>query len=158
MVQLDDITGAIVDESIRIHRARGPGLLESVYEIILASVLERRGLHVERQLPISFSYDGIEFVHAFRADLIVEGRVIVEVKSIEHVATVHPKQLLTYLRLTNLHVGLLLNFGAPIMKDGIKRVVNDLAPGESRLRVNRSHNRSAETASHAEARRRGEDL
>jgi len=137
VVHLDDITGAIVDESIQIHRARGPGLLESVYEIILASVLERRGLHVERQRPISFSHDGIEFAHAFRADLIVEERVIVEVKSIEHVAAVHPKQLLTYLRLTNLHVGLLLNFGAPIMKNGIKRVVNDLAPGESRLRVNR---------------------
>lgn len=137
MVHLDDITGAIVDESIQIHRARGPGLLESVYEIILASVLERRGLRVERQLPISFSHDGIEFVHAFRADLVVEERVIVEVKSIERVAAVHPKQLLTYLRLTNLKVGLLLNFGAPIMKDGIKRVVDDLAPGESSLRVNR---------------------
>ena len=137
MVHLDDITGAILDEAIQIHRARGPGLLESVYEIILASVLVRRGLHVERQQPISFSYDGIEFVHAFRADLVVEGRVIVEVKSMERMAAVHPKQLLTYLRLTNLHVGLLLNFGAPIMKDGIKRVVNDLAPGESRLRVNR---------------------
>ena len=83
MVNLDDITGAIVDEAIRIHRARGPGLLESVYEIILASVLERRGLRVDRQRPISFSYDGIEFVHAFRADLVVEERVIVEVKSIE---------------------------------------------------------------------------
>ena len=136
-MHLDDITGAIVDESIQIHRARGPGLMESVYEIVLASVLERRGLRVERQRPISFSYDGIEFVHAFRADLVVEERVIVEVKSIERIAAVHPKQLLTYLRLTNLHVGLLLNFGAPIMKDGIKRVVNDLAPGESRLRVNR---------------------
>ncbi|HKP15150.1 MAG TPA: GxxExxY protein [Gemmatimonadaceae bacterium] len=136
-MHLDDITGAIVDESIRIHRARGPGLLESVYEIILASVLERRGMYVERQLPITFSYDGIVFVHAFRADLVVEKRVIVEVKSIERLATVHPKQLLTYLRLTDLRVGLLLNFGASIMKDGIKRVVNDLPPGESRcLRVN----------------------
>ena len=137
MVNLDDITGAIVDEAIRIHRARGPGLLESVYEIILASVLERRGLRVDRQRPISFSYDGIEFVHAFRADLVVEERVIVEVKSIERLAAVHPKQLLTYLRLTNLHVGLLLNFGAPVMKDGIRRVVNDLAFGESSLRLNR---------------------
>jgi iron complex transport system substrate-binding protein len=137
VVHLDDITGTIVDESIRIHRARGPGLLESVYEIILASVLERRGFHVERQRPIRFSHDGVEFVHAFRADLVVDERVIVEVKSIERIAAVHPKSLLIYLRLTNLHVGLLLNFGAPIMKDGIKRVVNDLAPGESRLRVNR---------------------
>ena len=138
-MELDDITGAIVDASIRIHRELGPGLLEIVYAIILASALERRGLHVERERPISFTYDGVLFEHGFRADIVVEQSVIVEVKSIERLAPVHPKQLLTYLRLTNLRVGLLLNFGAPMMRDGIKRVVNDLPPSASpRLRVNQS--------------------
>ena len=136
-MELDDITGAVIDASIRIHRALGPGLLESVYVIVLASTLERRGFEVARQIPISFTYDGVRFEHAFRADLVVEESIIVEVKSIERLAPVHPKQLLTYLRLTNLRVGLLLNFGAATMKEGIKRVVNDLSPSASpRLRVN----------------------
>ena len=138
-MELDDITGAIVDASIGIHRGLGPGLLEIVYAVVLASALERRGLRVERERPISFTYDGILFEHGFRADLVVEERVIVEVKSIERLARVHPKQLLTYLRLTNLRVGLLLNFGAPLMRDGVKRIVNDLPPSASpRLRVNKS--------------------
>jgi GxxExxY protein len=124
-VEFDEITGAIVDASVRIHRRLGPGLLESLYEGILAGELRRRGLRVERQRLITFSYDGVEIENAFRADLLVQECVIVEVKSLEHVAPVHPKQLLTYLRLTNLRVGLLLNFGAEIMKDGIDRVVNN---------------------------------
>ena len=106
-----------------------------VYAVVLASALERRGLRLERERPISFTYDGELFEHGFRADLVVEDRVIVEVKSIERLSPVHPKQLLTYLRLTNLRIGLLLNFGAPMMRDGIKRVVNDLP----RLRVNHGH-------------------
>ena len=139
MVELDDITGAIVDASIRLHRELGPGLLESVYETLLARSLEQRGLRVQRQRAVGFSYDGLELEHAFKADLVVEERVIVEVKSIERFAPVHPKQLLTYLRLMNLRVGLLLNFGAPRMKEGIKRVVNDLPLSVSpRLRVNQS--------------------
>jgi GxxExxY protein len=124
-VELDDITGAIVDASVRIHRRFGPGLLESLYEAILTRDLQQRGLRVERQRLITFSYDGIDIEDAFRADLIVDECVIVEVKSLEHVSPVHSKQLLTYLRLTNLRVGLLLNFGAEIMKDGIDRVVNN---------------------------------
>ena len=137
MRELDDITGAVIDASIGIHRALGPGLLESVYVVALASALERRGLEVARLRPIGFTYDGVRFEHAFRADLLVAESIIVEAKSIERLARVHPKQLLTYLRLTNLSVGLLLNFGAPTMKEGIKRVVNDLAPSASpRLRVN----------------------
>ena len=130
-MELDDITGTVVDASIGIHRELGPGLLEIVYAVVVASALERRGLRVERERPISFSYDGVWFEHGFRADLVVEGKVIVEVKSIERLGRVHPKQLLTYLRLTNLRVGLLLNFGAPMMRDGIKRVVNDLPPSAS---------------------------
>jgi GxxExxY protein len=124
-VELDDITGAIVDASVRIHRRFGPGLLESLYEAILTRDLRQRGLRVERQRLITFSYDGIDIEDAFRADLIVDECVIVEVKSLEHVSPVHSKQLLTYLRLTNLRVGVLLNFGAEIMKDGIDRVVNN---------------------------------
>ena len=127
-MEIDAITGAIVDASIRIHRRFGPGLLESLYEAILTCDLRRRGLRVERQRLIAFSYDGIDIEHAFRADLLVEECVIVEVKSLEHVVPVHSKQLLTYLRLTNLRVGLLLNFGAEVMKDGIDRVVNNYRP------------------------------
>jgi iron complex transport system substrate-binding protein len=136
-LELDEITGAVVDESIRIHRGLGPGVFESVYEVVLAAALERRGLRVERQLPISISFDGIDFEQGFCVDLLVEECVIVELKSIERLAPVHTKQLLTYLRLSNLKVGLLLNFGADIMKEGLRRVVNDLAPSASpRLRVN----------------------
>ena len=136
-MELDDITGTIIDASMRLHDRLGPGLLESVYEIILASVLERRGLDVQRQCSVTFTYDGVTFDDGFRVDLVVERCVLVELKSVEQMAKVHSKQLLTYLRLTNLRVGLLLNFGAPTMKDGLKRVVNDLPPSSSSLRVNR---------------------
>lgn len=136
-MELDDISGAVVDASIRIHRDLGPGLLESVYEAVLARALERRGLKVECQLPISFSYDGMEFENSCRIDLLVNEQVVVEVKSLQRIAPVHMKQILTYLRLTNLRVGLLLNFGADTMKEGLTRVVNDLPPSSSpHLRVN----------------------
>ena len=136
-MELDDITGVTVDSAVRIHRTLGPGLLESLYESVLASELRRRGLHVERQCLITFSYDGIEIDDAFRADLIVAGCVIVEVKSQERLASVHAKQVLTYLRLTNLRVGLLLNFGDETMREGVKRVVNNYtASSHSLLRVN----------------------
>jgi iron complex transport system substrate-binding protein len=137
-MELDDVTGAIVDASIRIHRRIGPGLLESVYETLLSSLLLEKGCEVERQLPVTFAIDGIEFEKGFRVDLLVDRRVIVEVKSVERLDSTHRKQLLTYLRLMDLRVGLLLNFGAGTMKEGMKRVVNDLDPGTSpRLRVNR---------------------
>jgi iron complex transport system substrate-binding protein len=138
-MELDEITGRVIQASIRIHRDLGPGLFESVYETLLATSLERRGLRVEQQRAVGFSYEGVAFEHAFKADLVVESRVIVEVKSIDRFAPVHPKQLLTYLRLMNLRVGLLLNFGAPTMKEGIKRVVNDLSlSASSRVHVNQS--------------------
>ena len=124
-MELEDVTGAIIDASILIHRRLGPGVFESVYESVLASVLVRRGLHVERQRLVSFSFDDMQFDQGFRIDLLVEQSVIVEVKSLDRLAAVHRKQLLTYLRLTNLRVGLLLNFGAETMKEGIARVVND---------------------------------
>ena len=111
-MELDDITGAIVDAAVQIHRARGPGLFESLYEALLAAELQRRGLCAERQRTIGFCYDGVHVEDAFRADLLVERCVIVEVKSLERLAPIHTKQLLTYLRLMDLRVGLLLNFGA----------------------------------------------
>lgn len=137
MKELDDITGAVVDAAMKIHMDLGPGLLESVYESVLARALERRGLQVERQKSIRFEYDGMVFEEAFRTDLLVEGRVIVELKSVENLAPVHGKQLLTYLRLMNLQVGLLINFGAATLKEGLHRVVNNLPTSASpRLRVN----------------------
>ncbi len=137
MHELDDITGAIVDSAVKIHKELGPGLLESVYEVVLARVLERRGFRVQRQKPICFEYDGMAFEDAFRVDLLVEEQVVVELKSVERFAAVHGKQLFTYLRLMNLHVGLLINFGGATLKEGLHRVVNGLSPSASpRLRVN----------------------
>lgn len=137
MKALDDITGVIVDAALHVHRELGPGLLESVYEVVLARALEKRGLRVERQRPVSFEYDGMIFEEGFRTDLLVEGVVIVELKSVEKLAPVHGKQLLTYLRLTELPVGLLINFGAATLKEGLQRIVNKLPPSASpRLRVN----------------------
>jgi len=122
---LENITGPIIEASILIHRGLGSGVFESVYETVLASRLARQGLHVERQRVVSFTFDEIRFDQGFRIDLLVERSVIVEVKSLDRVAAIHRKQLLTYLRLMNLRVGLLLNFGAETMKEGITRVVND---------------------------------
>jgi iron complex transport system substrate-binding protein len=137
MRDIDEITGEIVDAAYKIHVGLGPGLLESVYEAVLARELERRGLRVERQKPISFEYDGLQFDEGFRVDLLVEGRVVVELKSVEKMSVVHPKQVLTYLRLLHLPVGLLINFGAPTLKEGIQRIVNDYKPSTaSPMRVN----------------------
>ncbi len=136
---LDDITGSIIDAAIKIHIDLGPGLLESVYEVVLARALEKRGFQVERQKPIRFEYDGTVFEEGFRADLLVDGRVIVELKSVEKLAPVHGKQVLTYLRLIDLPVGLLINFGSTTLKEGLHRIVNNLPPSASpRLRVNQS--------------------
>jgi iron complex transport system substrate-binding protein len=137
--EIDDITGIVVDAAYRIHTGLGPGLLESVYEAVLALELERRGLCVERQVAVSFDYDGMHFEEGLRIDLLVEGVVIVELKSVEKLAPVHSKQLLTYLRLMKLSVGLLINFGGATLKEGLHRIVNNYTPSPSaspRLRVN----------------------
>ena len=123
---LNHISGQIVDAAVHVHMKLGPGLLESVYERILAHELEKRGLLVERQTPVPIVYDDIRFEEGFRADLIVEKSVIVELKSVETLAPVHSKQLLTYLKLMDYRLGLLINFGAPLLKDGIKRIANNL--------------------------------
>jgi GxxExxY protein len=121
---LNQISGQIVDAAFYIHSKLGPGLLESVYEVILAKELERRKLYVERQKSIPIEFEGMHFEEGFRADLIIERAIIVELKSVETLAPVHSKQLLTYLRLLDYRLGLLINFGAPLLKDGIKRIVN----------------------------------
>jgi iron complex transport system substrate-binding protein len=139
MKTLDEVTGAIIDAALQIHRDLGPGLLESVYETVLGRALEKRGLRVERQKPIRFDYDGVTFEEGFRVDLLVDHRVVVELKSVEKLAPVHSKQVLTYLRLMNLPVGLLINFGAATLKEGLHRIVNHLdASASPRLRVNQS--------------------
>ncbi|MCC5840878.1 MAG: GxxExxY protein [Opitutales bacterium] len=114
----------IVDTALQLHRALGPGLLETVYEVVLAKRLEKMGLHVQRQVSVPIHFDGESFDEGFRADLIVEGLVIVELKSVEKISPVHKKQLLTYLRLTDLKLGYLLNFGDELMKHGVSRIIN----------------------------------
>jgi GxxExxY protein len=125
-VNENEVAKVIVDAAFHIHKALGPGLLESVYEIVLARELEKRGLKVERQKPVRISYEGATFDEGFRMDLLVEDVVIVELKSVEFLAPVHKKQLVTYLRLADKRLGLLINFGDALIKDGISRVVNRL--------------------------------
>jgi iron complex transport system substrate-binding protein len=135
--ELDTITGQIIDAAIALHRNLGPGLLEHVYEVLLADELTRRGLRVVRQQPVAITHAGRVFDEAFRADLLVAGKVIVEIKSIERLAPVHTKQLLTYLRMLNLPVGLLLNFNAATLREGLHRVINRLEADQSpALRIN----------------------
>ena len=132
---LETLTGKIIGAALRIHCELGPGLLESVYEALLASALAREGLQVRRQQSISFSYDGAAFADAFCVDLLVENQVVVELKAVTRIDPVFHRQLLTYLRLLNLPVGLRLNFGAPTMTEGIKRIVNTPTPTNRFLRV-----------------------
>ena len=122
----EEIGKHVVDAAVKVHSRLGPGLLESVYEAVLARELQTRGLRLARQVPVSIAYEGLTFDEGFRADIIVEGKVILELKSVEQLSKVHHKQLLTYLRLSNLKLGFLLNFGADLMKDGLKRIVNGL--------------------------------
>ncbi|MEJ2220829.1 MAG: GxxExxY protein [Desulfobacterales bacterium] len=126
MLKENKIAKLVVDAAYHVHTKLGPGLLESVYEVVLAHEIEKRGLALERQVSIPVQYDGLVFDEGFRADMIVEDSVIIELKSAESVAPVHKKQLLTYLRLADKKLGLLLNFGAPLIKKGIFRIVNKL--------------------------------
>ena len=120
----NEIGSIIIDEAIHLHQALGPGLLETVYEAILAHRLSKRGLRVKRQIPISIEFEGVHFDEGFRADLIVEDKVLLELKSVEKVNNAHKKQLLTYLKLTGIKLGYLLNFGEDLMKKGITRTIN----------------------------------
>jgi GxxExxY protein len=120
----NDIGSVIVDCAVELHRDLGPGLLESVYAVTLARKIERRGLEVHREVVIPIEYEGEQFDEGFRADMIVGAKVILELKSVDRVHPAHKKQLLTYLRLTRLRLGYLLNFGDELMKHGITRIVH----------------------------------
>jgi len=120
----EHITGPIINAAYQLHKQLGPGLIESVYEAVLTQMLERRGFRVERQKPISFEFDGIRFDETFRIDMLVNEQVVVELKAVEKVAPVHLRQLLTYLKIMKLPVGLLINFGEATISDGVRRVLN----------------------------------
>ena len=126
MKEEDVLAKRVLDEAFRLHTELGPGLLESVYEQVLAARLRKAGLRVEAQKSISIVVDDLTIPEAFRADLVIEGKLIVELKSVEEMKPVFAKQLLTYLRLSGLKLGLLLNFGAPSLKNSIERVANNL--------------------------------
>ncbi|MEX0648422.1 MAG: GxxExxY protein [Balneolaceae bacterium] len=125
-MQINQLSGRIVDICIRVHRGLGPGLFESVYEEILCYELKKEQIDYERQVPVRTYWNGVKMDIGFRADIIVEEKIIVEIKSIEQLAPVHYKQLLTYLKLTDIKLGLLINFNEALLKNGIRRVVNNL--------------------------------
>jgi GxxExxY protein len=138
--EIDAISGDVLDLSLRLHRELGPGMLESVYETVLAGRLSAMGYAVARQRPVDIVFDGQRFSGAFRIDLLVDERLVVEIKSVERLTAAHAKQLLTYLRLLNQPVGLLINFGGETLKEGVKRVVNCYSSSSAspRLRVNKN--------------------
>ena len=122
---VEHLASAAIDCGLRLHSDLGPGLLESVYETFLADQLRRRGLRVEKQATLGATYDGVTVPNAFRIDLLIEGCLPIEIKSVERLMPVHAKQLLTYLRLMRQPLGLLLNFGGATFREGIRRIVND---------------------------------
>ncbi len=124
-IGLEGLARQAVDCGYRLHRDVGPGLLESVYEVLLAEYLRECGLSVARQVRVPITYKGKQLEEAFRADIVVEGRLLLELKSAERISAVHAKQVLTYLRLMSLPLGLLMNFGQATFKDGLKRIAND---------------------------------
>lgn len=141
----EEASAVVVDAAFQLHRDLGPGLLESVYEAVLARMPMERGLAVERQKMLPFSFHGMQFDEGLRIDLLVAGCLVVELKSVENLAPVHSKQVLTYLRLSNLSLGLLINFGAATFKEGVRRIVNNHQDSSSsQLRMNQADARSCE--------------
>ncbi len=137
MRNVEEISTEVVDAAFQLHRNLGPGLIESVYEAVLARMLERRGLQVLRQETIAFEFEGMHFEQGLRVDMLVDGKLVVELKAVERLMSLHTRQLLTYLRLLNLPLGLLINFGGASFRDGVKRVVNNHRDfASSRLRIN----------------------
>ena len=124
MTEIEKLAKLAIDCGLRVHTELGPGLLESVYETVLAIALSNRGMRVERQKPIPIVFEGIAIPDAFRADVVIEEKLVIEIKSLERLAPVHAKQLLTYIRLMEQPLGLLMNFGCETFREGIKRVVN----------------------------------
>ena len=125
-MEINDISGVIIDRSVRIHQALGPGLLESVYHRVLAFELRKSGLAVETEVPVPLEWDGHIINESFRADLIVNGIVLIELKSLEKLLPVHKKQIFTYLKLADIKLGLLINFGDSLLKNGIHRIANGM--------------------------------
>jgi len=122
----NEIGSILLDTAIKLHKKLGPGLFENVYEVVLMDHLQKKGLSVQRQVSIPIKFEGKQFDEAFKLDLLIEGKVIIELKSIEKINPTHKKQVLTYLKLTNKKLGYILNFGTELMKDGITRIVNGL--------------------------------
>jgi GxxExxY protein len=122
---VEELSAVVVDTAFHIHRDLGPGLLESVYQKVLAAVLREKGFTVDTEIPVDFQYAGLSFSGELRIDLLVNSVLIVELKSVETLAPVHTKQVLTYLRLKKLPLGLLINFGASLFKEGCRRIVNN---------------------------------
>jgi GxxExxY protein len=146
---LEKLSAIAVDCGLAIHRELGPGLLETVYETVLAAKLERRGLKVERQRPISIKYEDMEFPDAFRIDLLVDEQLVIEIKSVETLNKIHGKQLFTYLRLMQQPLGLLMNFGCSTFVEGLRRVVNNHKNfASSRLRVNQEFHETDQNSWH----------
>ena len=131
MRDIDTISGDVLDVALRLHRDLGPGLLESVYEAVLGARLVKMGYRVSRQRQIDIEFEGVRIEGAFRIDLLVDERLVVEIKSVERLLPVHAKQLLTYLRSTGQPVGLLLNFGGETLREGVRRLVNNYRPSAS---------------------------
>ena len=136
MRNIEELASVSVDCGFKVHQGLGPGLLESVYDAVMADQLRKRGVSVERQKPIAITFDGTTLSEGFRADLLVEGMLLIELKSVERSAPVHGKQVLTYIRLLGQPLGPLMNFGMATFKEGVQRVVNDHTFASSRLRVN----------------------
>jgi len=126
MDNINLLSGLVIDAAYQVHSRLGPGLLESVYERVLEYELQKRNLSVQTQVPVAIAYDALDIKDAFRADLIVNDRLIVELKSVENLLPIHSKQLLTYLKLSKKKLGLLINFGSPLIKNGIVRLANGL--------------------------------
>ena len=126
MMTENEIGAIVVDTAVNLHKKLGSGLLESVYEPILMKLLAKKGLSVQRQVSIPIEFEGEHFDEGFRIDLFIEGKVIIELKSVEKIMPAHKKQLLTYLKLTNTKLGYILNFGMELMKDGIDRIINGI--------------------------------
>jgi GxxExxY protein len=130
-MKVDEITGAVIDAAMKIHSVLGPGLLESVYETCLKHELTKRGLRVQSQMWLPVIYDGIEIEGGYKIDLLVNDEVVVELKTVEHLLALHQAQLLSYLKLSNKRIGLLINFNIVHLRDGIKRMVNNYIPSAS---------------------------
>jgi GxxExxY protein len=138
-MDVEEVASIAVDLGLKLHKRLGPGMLESAYETILENQFSRLGLFVERQKSIAIRFDDLHIRDGFRADLIVEGKLLIELKSVERLTPVHSKQVLTYLRFLDLRIGLLMNFGGPTFREGLKRIVNKHGDtSSSPLRVNRS--------------------